>query len=92
MSLPQPLPQPLSRLFTEHPAAVGESYFQHLRHAGGFAALMLAGGVACLVHAIFPFLCQRTGSAAITRLHQRMVMNRTRPAPEGSVDPALQRQ
>jgi len=92
MSLPQPLPQPLSRLFTEHPAAIGESYLQHLRHACGFAALMLTGGGACLVHAIFPFLCQKTGSAAITRLHQRMVVNRTRPAPEGSVDPALQRQ
>lgn len=68
----------LYRLFTEHPASVGETYLQHLGQAMGFALRMLAGGLACLVHAFLPFLFVRTGSQAITELHQRMVVNRDR--------------
>lgn len=62
--------------FTRHPASVGETYRQHLRHASGFGLAMLAGGLACLVHGIFPFLCKRTGSQTIARLHERMIVNR----------------
>lgn len=68
----------LYRLFTEHPASVGETYLQHLGQAMGFAVRMLAGGLACLIHAFLPFLFVRTGSQAITELHQRMVVNRDR--------------
>ena len=72
----------LDRLFTEHPASVGETYGEHLRAASGFAALMVFGGIACFVHALFPFLCVRTGSRCIAQLHDRMVVNRmTRRAP-----------
>jgi hypothetical protein len=66
--------------FTEHPASVGETYWQHFASAAGFGTTMLAGGLACLVHAVFPFLFLRTGSTAITHLHQRMVVNRSRVA------------
>jgi hypothetical protein len=66
----------LERLFTEHPASVGETYGEHLRAASGFAALMLFGGIACFVHALFPFLCVRTGSRCIAQLHERMVLKR----------------
>ena len=62
--------------FTRHPASVGETYAQHMQHAGGFALAMLGGGLACLLHAVFPFLCRRTASAVISRLHERMVVNR----------------
>ena len=65
------------RLFSEHPASVGETYAQHLRTAAGFAAAMFVGALACLVHAVLPFLCVRTGSNTILRLHDRMVTNRT---------------
>jgi hypothetical protein len=68
----------LRRLFTAHPASVGESYFTHLAHALGFAARMFLGSLACLVHAVFPFLCVKTGSRCITDLHDRMVANRDR--------------
>lgn len=69
----------MKRLFTEHPASVGESYFEHMGMAGWFAFRMLGGGIACLVHAVLPFLFVRTGSAVITDLHDRMVANRVRP-------------
>ena len=79
------------RLFTEHPATVGETYWQHLRHATGFGVTMLVGGLACLVHAVFPFFCLTTGSDRIRRLHDRMVVNRAnltefdaQAAPEGA--------
>jgi len=67
----------LQRLFTEHPASVGETYFQHLGTAGWFFVQMIVGAFACLMHALFPFLFVKTGSRIITVLHDRMVTNRT---------------
>ena len=66
---------------TDHLQEVGETYPQHLIKASGFAATMLAGGIACLVHALLPFLFVRTGSDCIHRLNQEMVENRKRPSP-----------
>ena len=62
----------------EHLEKVGETYPQHLVKAAGFAATMLIGGIACLIHALFPFLFERTGSNCIRRLHGEMVENRKR--------------
>lgn len=66
-----------NRLFVDHPRSVGESYLEHQRHAFGFGISLLGAGLACLVHALIPGLCVRTGSEAITRLHDRMIVNRT---------------
>lgn len=67
----------MSRLsFTEHPASVGENYFEHLRHASGFAGSMLKGGLACLVHAVLPFLFTKTGSGVVATLHTKMITDR----------------
>src|SRR5262249_34857165 len=72
--------EPLSGLFTRHPATVGETYAEHLATASGFGGRMIVAGLACLVHGLLPFLFQRTGSAAIAALHDRMVVNRRRQA------------
>ena len=66
---------------TDHLRQVGETYPQHLIKASGFAATMLAGGVACLVHALLPFLFVRTGSDCIRRLNEELVQNRNQPSP-----------
>jgi hypothetical protein len=66
--------------FTEHPATVGESYGQHFLAAMGFSLGMLRGALCCALHAVFPFLCERSGSEAITELHDRMTVNRQRQA------------
>ena len=66
----------LKKLFTEHPASVGESYFQHMGVALSFTSSMAFATAACLIHAFFPFLCMKTGSNKITELHDRMVANR----------------
>ena len=70
----------MSISFTEHPHAVGETYSEHFAVASGFGSAMLLGGLACMVHAVLPFLCTTTGSRTIRRLHVRMVVNRT-PSP-----------
>ncbi|RZS86116.1 DUF6356 family protein [Pigmentiphaga kullae] len=64
--------------FTSHPASVGETYFEHLAASWGFAFRMLMGGLAALVHGLFPFLCVRTGSSIIKNLNDRMVVNRVK--------------
>jgi hypothetical protein len=70
----------LIRGFTAHPASVGETYTEHLLHAGCFGARMVFAGIACLIHAVFPFLFERTGSRAISELNERMVSRRRAPA------------
>ena len=69
--------------FTAHPRTVGETYLQHMRVAASFGLPMIAGGIACLVHGVFPFLFERTGSGTIRSLHERMLANRRRKADAG---------
>lgn len=63
---------PRANPFTQHPAAAGETYLAHLRVAAGFGFQMVTAGLACLVHALLPFLFEHTGSDCIARLHDRM--------------------
>lgn len=67
------------KLFTTHPRSVGETYFEHMRVASSFGWPLLGAGFACLLHGIFPFLFQHTGSSTVRRLYARMVANRVRP-------------
>ena len=64
------------RLFTDHPASVGESYTQHMGQALYFGSRMVLAGLACLIHGVLPFLFVRTGSRAIAELNDRMVSRR----------------
>ena len=65
------------RRFTDHPATVNETYFQHMGMAFGFGGRMLLGSLACFVHGFFPWLCLTRGSDTIRALHHRMVTHRT---------------
>jgi hypothetical protein len=62
--------------FTSHPSDVGETYSEHFGVAMSFSGAMIAGGLACAVHAVLPFLFTSTGSQTIRQLHDRMVANR----------------
>jgi hypothetical protein len=68
----------LSELFTRHPASVGETYAEHMQVAAGFGVRLFLASMACFVHALLPFLFERTGSTAIQSLHGSMVMSRLR--------------
>lgn len=58
----------LRRAFTDHPAAVGESYVEHFGVAMGFARCLGRASAAALVHAVVPSLCQTTASDCILEL------------------------
>lgn len=58
----------MKNVFTEHPHSIGESYFQHLFFALKFGSTMVLGGLACIVHAIFPFCCKKTGSNFLLKM------------------------
>ena len=68
----------LENLFTDHPQSLGETYLQHQQHALTFGATMVVAGIACMVHTLVPALFESTGSRVVTRLYNRMVINRKR--------------
>jgi Family of unknown function (DUF6356) len=78
----------LHRLFTEHPESVGETYGEHMVRASCFGGRMVVAGLACMMHALLPFIFVRTGSQAIEELNARMLATRRRTA--ASQTPASQ--
>jgi hypothetical protein len=68
------------RLFTEHPESVDETYGEHLVRAWWFGGRMVVAGLACMLHALLPFIFVHTGSEAIDELHDRMQATRRRAA------------
>ena len=65
-------------LFKDHPDSVGESYLEHMSASFSFAVPLLSAAIAAFIHGLFPFFFVKTGSSIITRLHERMVVNRVR--------------
>ena len=59
--------------FTHHPHEVGESYFEHLFRAGCAGFKLIGSGIACLVHAICPFLFEHVASDTVKEIHRGMV-------------------
>jgi hypothetical protein len=70
---------------TKHLDDINETYFQHMTHALRFSGKLAVGSIACLIHAIFPFLCVKAGSAIITDMHHDMVTHRSELTPLNSV-------
>ncbi|MEM9208524.1 MAG: DUF6356 family protein [Pseudomonadota bacterium] len=68
----------IKRKFTEHPESVGETYGQHFVSAMSFSVTLLKAAAVCGVHALLPFLFEKTGSRCVTELYDRMVANRDR--------------
>ena len=64
------------KFLTAHLKEVDEGYFEHLWTAAGFGLQMVIAGLACLLHALLPFVCEKTGSRAINRLYDKMVTQR----------------
>ena len=58
----------IERYFKEHPDSVGETYVEHAGQAGRIGLVMIGGGLACFIHAVFPFLFTRTASKMIRYL------------------------
>jgi hypothetical protein len=60
----------MSNLFTQHPNAVNESYWEHFCFALRFGLKMLGGGLAAVVHAVLPFLFVSTAGRINDELQQ----------------------
>ncbi len=58
-------------LFTAHPASVDESFGEHFLFAMKFAGLLFAAACAALVHAILPFMFEKTASKIIAKLYHK---------------------
>lgn len=61
----------VARLFTDHPASVDESYGEHLLFALRFSLKLFGAGFAALIHALLPFLFEKTASRMVAELYQR---------------------
>lgn len=64
------------KLFIDHPKSVNETYWQHFIMATSFSARLFSAAMVCLIHAIVPGFFVKTGSKMITKLHERMNLNR----------------
>lgn len=62
----------LTRLFTEHPASLGETYPEHMRVSLSYALPLTRAAGAAYLHALLPFLFTTTASGIVKRLYERM--------------------
>lgn len=58
--------------FTEHPASVGETYFEHFRMAAHFSRQLFGAAFACAMHAVVPSMHQTTASSKVRALCDEM--------------------
>jgi hypothetical protein len=64
--------QKIAQLFTQHPASVDETFLQHMWFALTFSFWLFAAAGAAFIHAILPFMFEKTGSQIITKLYNRI--------------------
>ena len=62
--------------FTDHPASVGQTYFEHFKFAVKVSKSLLKAFSACLIHAVYPPLHKNTASATIAELHNRIAQRK----------------
>ena len=60
----------MSNPFTAHPTSVNETYREHLAFALRFGIKMAVGGIAAMLHAIFPFVFVRTAGELCDELQE----------------------
>lgn len=63
----------MMKLFTAHPRSIGETYLEHLLFASRFGFTMFRASLACFIHAVFPFVFERTGSNIMLGMAQRFI-------------------
>lgn len=61
----------MKNIFTDHPHAIGETYFKHALEALFIALRMTYTSVAMVIHAILPFLFVKTARKTVYYFHER---------------------
>ncbi len=79
--------QILDRVFLAHPRTVDESYLQHCAFALRIGSQLLLAGMAALVHAIVPCLCQTTASRIVLAMNAGIVARKAKANPPQAAAP-----
>jgi len=58
-------------IFTKHPKQVGMTYPEHCLFAANAGMHLLAAGISCLIHSLFPFVFEKTASTMTRSLYRR---------------------
>lgn len=61
----------IAKMFLTHPRSVDETYGEHALFAGRFAGRLALATLAAAVHAILPFLFEKTASRIVADLYDR---------------------
>lgn len=61
------------KIFFDHPAEIGEGYFEHQKNAFKISIKLLKLSLIVTIHAIFPCLFTDTGSENIKKLNNKLV-------------------
>lgn len=62
----------MSNPFTRHPEALGESFGQHFGHAMSYSGRLFLAAGAAFIHALLPFLFEKTASSMIKSMYAEM--------------------
>lgn len=60
------------RKFSEHPASIGETYWEHLIFAWNKGFCLLRLSLVCFLHGLFPFLFETTASDKLKEINSEM--------------------
>jgi hypothetical protein len=80
--------QAMRRIFSDHPAAVGESYLEHMAFAFGFSARLFRAAVAAFIHGVVPCLHETTASTAVLDMTDEIRARRAAMAAAGGASAA----
>jgi hypothetical protein len=75
----------LSKLFTTHPAAAGESYLEHMAFALGFSRRLFGAAFAALIHGFVPGLCETTASRTVLSMNDELRDRRAKLASHSNI-------
>ena len=74
----------VSKLFMAHPAAVGESYFEHMKFALKFSGRLFRAAFSAFAHGFVPAVCETTASEAVFAMTDEIRARRRLVASEAS--------
>ena len=60
------------KLFTAHPHSVDETYGEHFGVATKFGFALIGAGFASVLHGVFPWMFQTTGSRTVKKLYHQL--------------------
>jgi hypothetical protein len=63
----------MKNIFTKHPHEIGESYFKHMLVAAICGSNLIMAGCACFIHALLPFVFQKTASNVLFEMVENFI-------------------